>query len=126
MDIRKIEYFLAVADELNFSEAAKKLHISHQALSKQIQQLEFELGAKVFERTTTKVVMTEVGKKMYDIFKPVVRKLNQGIDEIYAFVKYKKDTLKIGYFNGLPYNQVIHPVTEFLYMKLPQLLTCIV
>ena len=58
MDIRKIEYFIRLAEILNFSKAAEQLHISHQALSRQMQQLEEELGAKLFERTTACLLYT--------------------------------------------------------------------
>ena len=47
MDIRRVEYFIKVAETLNFSEAAKQLHISHQALSKQVQILEQEVGVSL-------------------------------------------------------------------------------
>ena len=68
MDFRKIEYFLTVAKYLNFSRASEEIHISHQALSKQIRLLEDELGTVLFERSTTKVALTEVGKRLYDSF----------------------------------------------------------
>lgn len=121
MDIRKIEYFMKVAETLNYSRAAEELHISHQALSKQIQQLELELGAKVLERTTTKVSLTEVGQKLYDVFVPILRDVNRGYLEVQEFVKYKKDTLRIGYFSTLSYGRIIEPVICFLQEHAPQI-----
>lgn len=61
MNFRKIEYFLSVAEYLNFSKAAEAIHISHQALSRQIRVLEEDLGAALFERSTSKVILTEAG-----------------------------------------------------------------
>lgn len=121
MDIRKIEYFMKVAETLNFSKASAELHISHQALSKQIQQLEAELGAKVLERTTTKVSLTEVGQKLYDIFVPILRDMNRGYAEVQEFVKYKKDTIRIGYFSTLSYGRIIEPVILFMQDHDPQI-----
>ncbi len=121
MDIRKIEYFMKVADTLNFSRAAAELHISHQALSKQIQQLEAEIGARLLERTTTKVSLTEVGQKMYDIFLPIIRDVNQGYAKLQEFITYKKDTLRIGYFSTLSYGRVIEPVIGFMQEHAPQI-----
>ena len=69
MDIRRIEYFLAVADTLSFTKAAAQLHISHQALSRQIQLLESELGGKLLERSTTHVALTEAGEKLSETFR---------------------------------------------------------
>lgn len=121
MDIRKIEYFMKVAETLNYSRAAEELHISHQALSKQIQQLELELGAKVLERTTTKVSLTEVGQKLYDVFVPILRDVNRGYLEVQKFVKYKKDTLRVGYFSTLSYGRIIEPVILFMQEHAPQI-----
>ncbi len=114
MDIRKIEYFIKVAECLNFSKAAEQLHISHQALSKQVRQLEEEVGADLLERTTTRVSLTEVGQKLYDIFKPILREMHKGFGELEEFVRYKKDNLRIGYFSTLSYGRIIEPVIHFL------------
>ena len=121
MDLRKIEYFVKVAETLNFNVAASELYISHQALSKQIRILEEDLGARLFERTTSRVSLTEVGKKMYDIFKPILHTVDEGYLEIKRFVKYKKETVRIGYFNGLPFSKVVDPVVQYILDRKPEL-----
>ena len=62
MEIRQIRSFLKVAEHLNFSRAAKDLHIVQSALSMQIKHLEEEIGTKLFERDRRKVCLTEAGK----------------------------------------------------------------
>ena len=58
----QIACFLAVSEHLNFTKAAEQLHITHPAVSQQIQSLEKELGVRLFQRTTRSVRLTEEGK----------------------------------------------------------------
>ena len=61
MDTRVLEYFLMVAREENITKAAALLHVTQPTLSRQLMQLEEELGAKLFDRTGHSVALTEEG-----------------------------------------------------------------
>ena len=64
MEIRQLKYFIAVAQTLNFSEAARRLYITQGTLSQQIQQLEYEMGSQLFERSSRSVSLTEAGEEL--------------------------------------------------------------
>ncbi len=82
MDIRVLKYFIAVAQEENITKAAEQLHISQPPLSRQLHDLEAELGVKLFERTNRKVILTDEGAL-----------LRQRAEEIIELVEKTKDDL---------------------------------
>ncbi|MFD0688714.1 LysR family transcriptional regulator [Actinomadura fibrosa] len=63
-ELKQLRYFVAVAEDLSFSVAARRSHVSQQALSRIIQQLEQQLGVRLFERTTRTVRLTPAGAAM--------------------------------------------------------------
>ena len=80
LELRHLRYFIAVAEELNFGRAARKLGITQPPLSLQIQRLEAELGVQLFERTNRRVQLTPAGKTLLEEGRHVVADFNSATD----------------------------------------------
>ncbi|WP_406441190.1 LysR substrate-binding domain-containing protein [Streptomyces sp. NBC_01613] len=72
LDLRKVRYFVAVAELLHFGRAAEQLHIAQPVLSRQIRSLEKDLGAALFERDSHGVALTAVGRQLLDDARPLL------------------------------------------------------
>lgn len=73
MEIRQLEYFAAVADEMNFSRAAQRVHVVQSALSTSVGKLEKELGVELFDRSRQKIRITPAGELFLDHARRVIR-----------------------------------------------------
>lgn len=78
MEFRQLRYFAAVAEELSFTRAAEKLHVSQPPLSHQIGVLEEELGSRLFVRTSRSVQLSEAGKALLPHVLAVFESLEEG------------------------------------------------
>ena len=84
MNFQNLEYFLTVAEEMNVTRAARRLHISEQALSRQIGKLEGELDVKLFERTP-RFTLSPAGKRLKAAAEPIGnihRQLHLELDDL--------------------------------------------
>lgn len=82
MEIRQLRYFIAVADTLNFSRAAESVYLSQSALSRQIADLEREVGVPLFRRSTRQVELTESGKALQISAKELISRWEKMLPEV--------------------------------------------
>jgi DNA-binding transcriptional LysR family regulator len=83
LDLRRLRYFLAVAEELSFSRAADRLYMAQQPLSAAIQKLEAELGVQLFDRSSRRVALTPAGEALI----PKARAAVAAAEEAYTTVR---------------------------------------
>ena len=104
IELRHLKYFLAVAEDLHFRKAAERLYISQPGLSRQIKQMEKELGFPLFERTNKKVLLTKPGEYL----KKEVHLLLKNLDDIITHAQYLHEgvvgEIKFGYVGSAMQN----------------------
>jgi DNA-binding transcriptional LysR family regulator len=96
MDIRQLQYFVAIAEEGQITGAANKLHIAQPALSQQLRMLEEELGVQLVERGSRKIRLTEAGRLLRDRALQVLNLLGATAQDIQALNNGQAGTLSIG------------------------------
>jgi DNA-binding transcriptional LysR family regulator len=96
MELRHLRYYLAVADALNFSRAAERLNVTQPALSRQVHDLEDEIGFRLFERSTTKVRSTEAGRFFQQRANKLLMELDIAVTGAQRIAKGATGELRIG------------------------------
>jgi len=84
MEIHDLRVFIAVAEELHFGRAAKRLHLAQPPVSRTIKALEKELGAELFHRTTRSVAITAAGEALLAPARRVLAELKRAADDVRA------------------------------------------
>ena len=97
MELRHLRYFIAVAEELNFSRAAARLHVSQPPLSRQIRGLEAELKVKLLDRNTQGVRLTRAGHAVLARSRKLVCDAEALRAEAQTIDKESEEELRIGY-----------------------------
>lgn len=82
MELRHLRYFDTLAETLNFTRAAERLHVTQSTLSHQIRQLEEELGLVLFDRSNKKVALTEAGELLRSHFVPALQQIDRGLQAL--------------------------------------------
>jgi DNA-binding transcriptional LysR family regulator len=96
-ELRRLRSFLAVAEERNFTRAAQRLLVAQPALSRQIRQLEKEIGVPLFERTTHSVELTEAGRFLHERAEALCADEDRMWRDFQAFATGDHSTLTFGY-----------------------------
>ncbi|MEH3148746.1 MAG: LysR family transcriptional regulator [Methylobacterium frigidaeris] len=107
MDLRQLRYFAVLAEERHFGRAARRLALSQPPLSTAIRQLEEELGATLFTRTSRQVVLTPAGTALQREAKAILQRAADARDLVHEIAGGRRGRLRIGFsgstvYRGLP------------------------
>lgn len=101
MELRHLRYFVVVAEEQNVTRAAERLHVSQPPLSRQIRDLEQELGVSLFRRTAKSLALTEPGKIFLNEARAVLLRAEQAVQTVRSIAAGDRGQLRVGYAPSL-------------------------
>jgi DNA-binding transcriptional LysR family regulator len=113
MDLRKLRYFMAVAEELHFGRAARRLRMSQPPLSIQIRALEDELGTPLFVRDRHSVALTEPGRVLQAEGRNILLRIDQVQTAVQRAGRGETGRLSIGFITPVEYNVLPGLLREF-------------
>ena len=97
IELRHLRYFVAVAEELHFGRAAKRLHLAQPPLSQQIRKLEEILGVSLFDRTSRSVALTAAGVSFLERAQRTLRNVQRDMDEAHSIGQGQVGSLHVGF-----------------------------
>jgi DNA-binding transcriptional LysR family regulator len=107
MEMRQLRYFVAVGEEQHFGRAARRLRIVQPAISRQIQNLEREIGFELFERLPRSVVITEAGKIFLDASRRALEEIQHATERAKRFASGQSGTLSIGFVESISWHGIV-------------------
>lgn len=119
MDFRHLRYFQAIAEELSFSRAAKRLNIVQPALSRALKELESELGTQLLARNQRNVALTAAGRVLLDETALIFERLEHAVRRVRRAAAGQEGELRLGYI-GPPVQQFLGPVLQEYARRCPQ------
>ena len=113
MELRHLRYFAAVAETLNFTKAAARLRLAQPALSRQVSDLEEELGVDLLRRTSHGVKLTEEGKLFLEEARAILKRADESITKVRALARGEFGELQVGFVAPLDLHVLPRALAEF-------------
>src|ERR1700730_5262558 len=121
MELRHLRYFVAVAEELNFTRAAKRLGINQPPLSLQIRQLEKEVGAPLFRRQARGVELTDAGKLMLEEARGILKQVEGAKTGVRRRARGETGRINVGSSGGTYFHPLIPAIIREYGMQYPDI-----
>ncbi|MFF0264831.1 LysR family transcriptional regulator [Kribbella sp. NPDC004536] len=112
LEVRELECFLVLADELHFGRTAERLYLSQSRVSQLLQSLERRIGGRLFDRTSRRVALTPLGKEFLTSLRPAYAALERVVENAREYAAAAKGTLRIG-FQGAASDEILRAVSAF-------------
>ena len=113
MELRHLRYFLAVAQTLNFTKAAEHLHMAQPPLSRQIRELEDELGVELFDRRGKRVTLSSAGMVFADRAQRILASADAAVIDSQRAARGEIGRLAVGFFEHIAYTLLPALIREF-------------
>src|SRR6059036_2965196 len=97
MELRHLRYFVAVAEALNFTKASARLRVAQPALSRQMTDLEDEIGVDLMKRSPRGVTLTAEGKLFLDEVRELLKRADESVEKVRALARGEYGELHVGY-----------------------------
>src|SRR4029453_339151 len=107
MELRHLRYFVAIGEEENYRRAAQRLNVAQTALSTQMQDLEAELGFKLFERLPRGVKLSAAGKLFLEDARRILLQVNEAAARAARVARGQSGTLRIGFTENASWHGVV-------------------
>ena len=105
--MRQLRYFVAVGEEQHFGRAARRLRVVQPAISRQIQNLEREIGFQLFERLRRSVIITEAGRVFLDASRRAIEEIGHATERAKRVANGQSGTLRIGFVESISWQGII-------------------
>ena len=120
MELRDLNAFLVLAEELNFRKAAARLHLTQPPLTRLVHKLEAQLGVQLFERSTTKVELTRSGVILYQGAKDLIDQAERLKQEVSQSGKDSEGILRVG-FSAPVFHSILGPMLSSFRFHYPEM-----
>ncbi len=120
MELRHLRYFVAVAEELHFGRAAERLHIAQPPLSRQIRDLERDVGVELFARGTRGVELTAAGRAFLAEVRQVLAQAERALRAAQRAARGEAGRLRVGFVEAATYSGILAEVLGFFRQHLPE------
>jgi len=118
MELRHLRYFLVVGEVLNFTKAAARLRVAQPALSRQVQDLEDEIGVDLLRRSPRGVTLTAEGKLFLEEVRELLKRVDESVEKTRALARGEYGELHIGYVS-VPTAEILPPALETFRKTVP-------